>query len=130
MDNKNPTILIYKKFSDEKISEHLSVQEMECKCDNNDCNFLLVDQKIIDSFEKLRVSCGNKPIEIRSCHRCQIHNKNVGGVDNSRHLIGHALDLEPPKSIELDEFEYRANKFFDCVIKYYNENFLHVHFNP
>lgn len=34
------------------------------------------------------------PFPISSAYRCPDHNKKVGGVDNSRHLYGQAVDIE------------------------------------
>lgn len=43
------------------------------------------------------------PIRINSAYRCPTHNQNVGGATHSKHLEGHAADIEvtavPPKVV-------------------------------
>ena len=127
MEQKKPTIKICEKFTAGQVSKHLSISECQCKCKYDDCYFLIMDRKTIYDFEKLRASCGNKPITVNSAHRCQHHNYDKDGVIHSAHMRGAALDLEPPKGIGLHEFEHRARVFFDVVIIYEDDNFIHVH---
>ena len=42
--------------------------------------------------EKIRAYFGGRPYTVSSGYRCAKHNKDVGGVANSRHTIGKAMD--------------------------------------
>ncbi|MEG3619591.1 D-Ala-D-Ala carboxypeptidase family metallohydrolase [Magnetovibrio sp. PR-2] len=45
-----------------------------------------------EKLQLLRDRIG-KPLRINSSYRCAVHNKNVGGVDGSKHLEGIAFDI-------------------------------------
>ena len=63
---------------------------------------------------------------VSSGYRSKAHNKAVGGVRNSMHLKGLALDLVPFKSCSKNyrELSVVASKFFSCVIRY--KTHIHV----
>lgn len=80
---------------------YFSIKELECKC----CNKAVLNPELLPKLEKLREMYGN-PIKITSGYRCSKHNKEVGGVSNSRHLMGQAVDIpvagkEARKLVEL-----------------------------
>lgn len=52
--------------------------------------------KIATYLEELRGWFGDKPIKITSFYRPPAINKSVGGVSNSRHTLGDAVDLSVP----------------------------------
>lgn len=58
------------------------------------------------NMELVRSALGNRPIQINSCYRSPALNKLVGGVKNSDHLTGHAVDFVCPK----------YGSPFDCAI--------------
>jgi hypothetical protein len=70
-----------------------------------------------------------KPLQVNSGHRCQEHNEEVGGVPDSRHTKGEAIDISH------NEFEANDKSFlklllennFDVVIEY--PTFYHCHNN-
>jgi len=82
-----------------------------------------------EQFEKLRLSWGN-PLKINSGFRCQKHNDEVGGVKNSRHAMGMAIDISTKKMNinEKADFLHLANTFFDYVQIY--PTFIHMHVEP
>lgn len=51
-------------------------------------------QELMDNLEVLRAYLGNKPINITSSCRCKYHNKDAGGVWNSRHRTCQAADIQ------------------------------------
>lgn len=63
--------------------------EFTCKCGCGSNNISLELVKVADEIR----SHFGKPVIITSGTRCSKHNKNVGGVSNSRHVLGKACDL-------------------------------------
>lgn len=122
----NTHYLIKKRYSDNQkfLSQNLKVKEFMCKCDYDDCTFTLVNPKVVVAFQKLRGFVG-RPINITSGYRCQKHNDAVGGVDDSRHKMGNAIDITWDLAIE--DLEFHARAFFDKVILYKDKNFVHCH---
>ena len=50
------------------------------------------DAKLIKVADRVRAHFGSAAI-VSSGVRCEVHNANVGGVPNSRHLTGKAMDF-------------------------------------
>ncbi len=73
--------------------EYFKRSEFACKCG---CGFDTVDAELLAILVNLRRHYG-QPITIHSGCRCQKHNKAVGGVINSQHLIGRAADVTVKK---------------------------------
>ena len=59
---------------------------------------------LANALETARRQLGERPIVITSGYRTRAHNIAVGGVANSRHLIGQAADLVvtgmPPRKVQ------------------------------
>lgn len=126
---KNPIeidLLVYVKDSFEKINTFLGTNEVACNCQYKDCNRTLISSRTANSFYLVREHYG-APIVINSGYRCQRHNADVGGVVNSYHMIGAALDIRPLESDDYNLVLYLAEKFFDVVIPYKSKGFIHVH---
>jgi hypothetical protein len=51
---------------------------------------------LAQTMEKVRTLLGGKPIHVDSGYRCPELNKAVGGVSNSAHLAGYAIDFICP----------------------------------
>ena len=73
---------------------HFSKSEFECPC----CSKVLVSRKLVFMLDMAR-SLAGVPFKISSGYRCTKHNKQVGGVKNSAHLIGLAVDIEVPDNV-------------------------------
>ena len=73
------------------LSENFSWWEFECKC----CHKVNIDLELVEGLEDLREVL-QKKIIINSGYRCKEHNKKVGGVSDSRHLISDAADIISP----------------------------------
>lgn len=88
--------------------KHFKKEEFTCKdgCGSNNIKLELV--KIAD---KLREDFGNIVI-VTSGTRCKKHNKEVGGVSNSRHLTGKAMDfyVKGVSGIELLKYTEQLQK--------------------
>ena len=63
--------------------------EFACKCG---CGAADMEEKLIKNADKVREHFGNTMI-VSSGRRCTKHNAKVGGVSNSRHLTGKAMDF-------------------------------------
>ena len=69
-------------------SKHFSKNELKCPhCDECD-----MDHDFMVMLEKLREIYG-AAIHLNSGYRCEQHNKDVGGVLNSAHCRGKAVDI-------------------------------------
>lgn len=68
--------------------------EFKCKCGGKYCNGYPVEmqEKVVKAADKVREHFG-KPMTVSSGIRCTRHNAAVGGVSNSRHLQGKAIDF-------------------------------------
>ena len=76
--------------------KYFKKQEFACKCGKY-CNGYPVDidMNMVKIADKIRHIIG-KPVPVNSGIRCKTHNANVGGVSNSKHLLGKAADLGCP----------------------------------
>ena len=95
---------------------------MDCKCQSETCHYTMVSGKLIEAWENFRHDWG-EPTKINSAYRCQTHNENVGGVPNSRHTLGNALDLEMNEYCDKIKMVHLARRHFDYVKIY--PTFLH-----
>lgn len=69
-------------------------EECKCKCGGRYCNGYPAEMKesvmrIADAARKHF----NAPADVISALRCQRHNANEGGVANSQHMYGEAMDI-------------------------------------
>lgn len=73
--------------------KYFKKSEFACKCGKH-CNGFPVEpqEKLIKVADRTRAHFGNR-ITVSSGVRCAQHNANVGGVSNSRHLSGKAMDF-------------------------------------
>lgn len=73
---------------------HFDRAEFRCKCGGKYCGGFPAEPKaaLVRSAQRLRDHFG-VPVLISSGVRCQKHNAAVGGVSDSRHLTGRAVDL-------------------------------------
>jgi len=73
----------------EYITKNLTRDEVACK---DGCGFATISPELAQGFQRTRDLAG-VPIYITSGCRCAKRNKYVGGVVDSAHLTGQALDL-------------------------------------
>ncbi len=68
-------------------------EEFRCRCGKY-CNGFPAEpaERLVRAAQALRDQVG-RSMPISSGVRCREHNANVGGVSNSRHLLGHAMDF-------------------------------------
>ena len=80
------------------LSRYFSRSEFRCKGEDchesgiGNCGQGTVDIDLLDCLNDLREYTGCR-IDITSAHRCENHNKDVGGSERSQHLHGRAADF-------------------------------------
>lgn len=78
-------------------AEHFYVYEVVCKCNYPECNFGREDGDVspalIFLLESIREDVGG-PVRLTSVCRCEQHNEDEGGVDDSVHCICEAADIQ------------------------------------
>lgn len=76
-------------------NKYFKKEEFKCKCGGRYCNgyYNQPSEKLVRAAVKLREHF-NAPITISSGIRCPTHNANEGGVANSRHVQGKAMDFK------------------------------------
>ena len=74
--------------------KHFSKNEFKCKCGGKYCNGFYNDisQTLVKCCVQVR-EYFDAPFNITSGLRCPTHNANEGGVSNSRHIYGKAVDF-------------------------------------
>ena len=119
-------IAIIPKTMNMSLAEGLEHHEFKCKCARKACHYTLVAESLRTTFDTLRKRVGFK-LTINSGFRCQMHNAEVGGIPESSHSTGHAIDIAT-HDLSLDQLETlieTAQELFDVVIIY--ETFIHCH---
>ena len=73
--------------------KHFTRAEFACKCGKY-CGGYPTEMKqvVVDAADRIREHFG-RPVIVSSGVRCPQHNADVGGVSNSRHLYGKAMDI-------------------------------------
>ncbi len=79
-----------RRFIEERGIRHFRVEEFMCRCG---CGEVIIESGLIEVLERLREHL-NKPIIITSAYRCPEHNERIGGVPNSAHVRGYAVDIK------------------------------------
>ena len=77
-----------------KLTNNFNKSEFECKCgcEMPEDVFLQI-QKLASQLQYIRDFI-RLPMRITSGYRCKSHNKEVGGVSNSQHVLGKASDIQ------------------------------------
>ena len=92
-----------------KVNEYFTVNEFICKCGKCKSIPEELEADILYLAKQLRIirQIVNAPIIINSGIRCYNHNKRIGGVKNSRHLKGQA--------VEIRSTEYTAVQLYNII---------------
>lgn len=64
------------------IGKYFNKSEFACPC----CGICEIDMNLVYNLDNIREGLGT-PLNINSACRCEKHNKEVGGVDDSAHLV-------------------------------------------
>lgn len=112
-----------------KVSKNFQDYEFACKgkaqgkicCDS----MMMLNQELIEVLQDIRDYFASS-VKITSSYRCPIHNKRVGGVWNSQHLLGTAADIQVSGIVPLEVAQYVDRKHLDTYgIGIYN-TFTHI----
>ena len=107
------------------LSRNFKASEFKCN-GKNCCTEIIFAPEVIERLQWMRDRC-KKAIALHSGYRCEKHNKAIGGVSKSKHILGFAADLKTPKGMTLDEFAALAESAgFRGVLKYTDREFIHV----
>ena len=106
-------------------SAHFLMDEYACDCAGYCDGWPAdMDPELLEKVEALRCVF-DQPIIITSGVRCKRRNAEVGGIENSWHLSGHAADLYCP-GVPYDEVARAARELGLGVIEYPDQQFDHV----
>ncbi|WP_195267977.1 D-Ala-D-Ala carboxypeptidase family metallohydrolase [Eubacterium sp. 1001713B170207_170306_E7] len=106
-------------------SAHFLMDEYACDCAGYCDGWpAQMDPELLEKVEALRCVF-DRPIIITSGVRCIERNTEVGGIENSWHLSGHAADLYCP-GVPYDEVAGAARALGLGVIEYPDRQFDHV----
>jgi len=99
-------------------SLHITWEELACKDGTSYPSKYVCDGRLIELitvFERIRQHFGGRPIRINSAFRTLSYNKEVEGSPNSQHLMGRALDLQPPSKLTVDQFYFELKRNADWM---------------
>ena len=107
--------------------KHFKKSEIKCHCGGKYCSGYPAEpqEKLIRAADKVREHFG-KPMSVSSGVRCSRHNSAVGGVSNSRHLSGKAMDFcvsGLPASLVLPYVQSLSGIRYAYAI---NNNYVHM----
>lgn len=109
------------RINDLQVSAHFNLREFQCPC----CHRVMVHPRLVRMLEKLRGMFG-RPLILTSGYRCLPHNRDVGGVDHSLHMIGQAVDVAVMAIQQHDFTAYAVQAGFDSVLPNRMRNYVHL----
>lgn len=100
-------------------------EEFTCPC----CGQVHINCGLVVLLDLARTAAG-VPFRVNSGWRCPKHNKEVGGAENSRHLLGLAADVALPEGMIFAKFHEVMKAFFSRpgyeLKAYVDRGFIHV----
>ena len=112
-------------INDITISPHFNLSEFACPC----CNRVMLHPKLLLKLIELRKIL-ERPVYINSGYRCSRYNHQIGGVANSYHRIGLAVDIKVKDINLITLLEVCENIDFAGIGFYEKKNFLHLDVRP
>ena len=104
-----------------QVSKNFYLSEFQCPC----CKKVMLDEKLLANLQELRDAI-NEPIIITSGFRCKLYNHKVGGVDESYHTIGKAVDITVPNMTLLEVYFLAQELQFKGFGLYEKKGFIHL----
>lgn len=108
----------------EEKNNYFTEDEFKCECG---CGGDVV-QEMKDLANRVREKYGHSLI-VTSAFRCDYQNRIDGGIPNSNHKIGHAVDVYSPGRMNSNEVDVIAECIKRCgggVIRYHQNLFCHM----
>lgn len=102
--------------------------EFECQCFKCGLGFAAMDEDFLDRLDMARLYAGVK-FKINSAMRCEKHNRDRDGFEDSAHMKGLAVDIATPNSHVTNRVIYGLVKAGFHRIGIY-EDFIHVDDDP
>lgn len=109
---------------DRKMTEHFSERELAC----SHCGRIYIHTGLVNKLQELRNETG-RLITITSGYRCPVHNMNIGGAKQSRHMLGQAADIVI-QGMTPDQVAHVAEHIGFGGIGVYKSGFTHVDVGP
>lgn len=91
-----------------KISKFFNDYEFKCHCGK--CTLVAPPKQLLAILDDVREHF-DRPTTIMSGHRCEAHNKAVGGAKNSQHKLGIAADIIVSGIAPSKVHEYLVTKY-------------------
>jgi uncharacterized protein YcbK (DUF882 family) len=96
-----------------RLTSNFKQSEFECKCGCKMPDEVFFNiQKLANQLQYIRDFI-ELPITLTNAYRCPSHNKKVGGVSDSQHILGKACDLQVKKLPSKDLY-----KVIDTLAEY------------
>lgn len=107
-------------------SPHFNREEFKCCCEGRYCNGFPceINPELLKRLEAARQDLST-PIIVTSGVRCPSRNQEVGGIPDSKHLIGYAVDCYAP-GLSIETLAAAAKRQNLGVILYHKEGFCHL----
>ena len=104
--------------------KYFKINEFVCRCG---CEMppearQNIEALVANVLDPVREAYG-KPIHVNSGYRCEKHNKAVGGVPRSQHMVGEAADIHCYDNAKLARIIKEQGRFDQLIIY---PTFLHV----
>lgn len=81
-------------MKEKKLTNNFNKSEFVCKCGCEMPEEVFLEiQKLACQLQHIR-NFVRQPIKVTSAYRCKAHNKSIGGVSNSQHILGKAADIQ------------------------------------
>lgn len=80
---------------------------------------------LLELLEAFRTLFFDEPIYITSFYRNKVHNKKVGGVSNSYHMLGAAIDVTCSNNPALLDALLQHKELVKAIY-YPDKNFIHI----
>jgi uncharacterized protein YcbK (DUF882 family) len=108
--------------------KHFRPSEFECSCGECNQGFAQMDEDFLSRLDFARIYA-DIPFMLTSAYRCEEHNYNVGGVEDSAHTKGLAVDIVCESDYERCKIIAGALKAGITRIGIYS-NFIHIDDDP
>jgi uncharacterized protein YcbK (DUF882 family) len=75
------------------MTKNFSISEFQCKCGCEMPDDVKKNVEVLAENLQIVRDILDEPIRVNSAYRCVAHNKDIGGVSNSQHILGKASDV-------------------------------------